>query len=1113
MYLKKTIFLLLLIAIGMASFAQVRSVSGVITDPSGDAMIGVSVKEKGVPANGAVSDADGHYTLSNLNENSILIFSYLGFETKEINVGNQSTINIALAESDQALDEVVVIGYQTVRRKDLTGAVASISNKEVTAAPVANVAQAIQGRLPGVNVMVQDGRPDADIAIRVRGGGSISQSNEPLVLINGVPGQISDVPAALVASIDVLKDASSTAIYGARGANGVILITTKNPQAGYVSVTYGGYASFNTPTGYFDVLSPYEYLAHKWGLLDTYYPSTHEVPFETLFGLGANKGNNTAGIDAYKNVPPYEMQKKVYNESFSHNHDLAISGGTDKTKMLFSVNYLDNEGMKLMSYFKRASVSAKLDQKISNSLSLDVDTRYTDTKAVGNESTTNGLGSRLSGSYRFRPIAVSDMKGDINMLGDGSISGEDKFSMYDVYSPVSIIESQEDMAMRQNLRATAGVNWEIIKGLTFRTELNMQREWRQNKNWRGKIPRDGNQEDYIIPNTTGQEIASVLYAGDVDYRKRDSWGLHWTNTLNYNVILAKIHNINVLAGHEVTDAGGTDMRIQADKFAENFTKENAFAMINQYGANLRVSSGVTTPNRILSFFGRGNYTLLDRYLFTLTFRADGSSNFSPEHQWGYFPAAAFAWRASEESFMQDLDWLDHLKLRLSYGEVGNDAIAASQWQQLWGAPSNTNQRMAMQNQWQSSYDLASSQMANLDLKWETTITRNIGLDYTLFKNRLWGTVDLYWNSTKDLLMLTDIPSITGFTTTFANVGKTSNRGVEFSISALIFKNKDWNITASGNINFNKNRIDELADGIQSAYGTGFFQSGIPSSDYILQEGKPLGIVMGYKTDGKGYYTTDDFDFDPTTGMYTLKPGIPDLASAFVAQHGGIVPAGQIAYPGMPKFKDVLEDGIITEKDYVEIGNMNPKHTGGFNVNATYKNVDLGLFFNWSYGNDIYNANKLASLYTNDKGGALYANKLAIVNGSYKYYDIDGSGNLVRLTTPQELNAANQNANLPSIFLKQGYVADIGIEDGSFLRLNTLTLGYTLPKQVVNKARISNLRIYGTIYNVFTITGYSGLDPEVNTQANMNNARYPTPGLDWGTYPRPRQFVLGLNVSF
>lgn len=1107
---KKFHWIIFLVAVQLlftfSTFAQQQMVSGKVTEAdTGEALPGVNIVIEGTTT-GTVTDVDGNFQLNVDNpQTDVLVFRFIGFSDQEIPVNGQTTINVEMQMSSIGIDEVVAIGYGTMRKRDVTGSVASVSGEQLAAIPVANVAQALQGQLPGVNITSQDGRPDANISIRVRGGGSISQSNEPLVLIDGIPGNIGDIPAEMVESIDVLKDASSTAIFGARGANGVILVTTKRGKEGEATVSYSGYAKFNTPTGYLDVMEPYDYLAYKWGLLDVYFGETYTTPFQQLFGIGAHTGSNSGGIDTYRNVTPYNLQKEVYNNSFSHNHDLTITGGTEKTRIIFTFNYMDEDGMKLNSYAKRATASFKLDQEIANNLDFSIDVRYTDRETMGNESVVSGYGSALSGSYRFRPIAMEDIKGDLSFMDDPSL-GEESFVMDDMFNPVAVIKDRENLILRQSLRGTAGINWNIVNGLNYNTELTLARDYMQNKIWRGPTPSSFNEENYLNGDGT------YRWAGDADYRKNDGWTMRWTNTLGYEVLLNEIHRINVLAGQEITNSGGTNMQIAGRKFPNNFSKENAFASISQYGSDLIISSGVSTPSRILSYFGRANYSLLDKYMFTATFRADGSSNFSPEHRWGYFPAASLAWRLSEESFLENALWLDDMKLRVSYGQVGNDAISADQWALFWTSESDPRWQYGLGNELQAAYDLASSQLANRDLKWETTTTRNIGLDYTLYNNRMWGTIDVYKNTTKDLLMLTDIPSITGFTTSYANIGQTSNKGVEISLNGVLLKNQDWNITGGVNINFNRGNIDELTEGLQSAYGTQFLQQGIPNSDYTLQVGKPVGIVMGYKTDGEGYYTPDDFNFDSATGMYSLKEGVPDLSAAFVAYRGGTVPGDQQAYPGLPKFVDAFEDGVIDDKDYVEIGNMNAKHTGGFNLNANYKSFDLGMYFNWSYGNDIYNANKLATLYNGNKGGGLYGNKLAIVNSSYTIYEIQ-NGNLVALTTPEQLNAANTDATLPSTYLQQGYVSDIGIEDGSYLRLNTLTLGYTLPQSLLSKGNTNNIRVYGAIYNVFTLSGYSGLDPEVNSNQNINNARYPTPGLDWGTYPRARQFVIGLNATF
>ena len=1110
---KKVTTALFLSMFGLIALAQNLTVTGNVRDAAGEPIIGANVKVEGTTV-GTITDFDGNYSIQAPADGKLQI-SFIGYVPQTLAINNQRTINVTLKEDAEQLDEVVVIGYQTVRRRDLTGSVASVNGKAIAAVPVTNVAQALQGKLPGVNVTSQDGRPDASISIRVRGGGSVSQSNDPLILVDGVVvSSLSDIPSEQVESIDVLKDASSTAIYGARGANGVILVTTKGAKEGKVTVSYSGYAKFNEPTKYMDALDPYDYLAYKWAVTATH-GDAYRIPFETLFGLGANAGKNTQGIEAYRNTPKYDMQKEVYNESFSHNHDLSISGGTDKTKIIFAANYMDEQGMKINSYSKRSNVSLKVSQKILDNLEFNVDARYVQVENMGSEGTTSGSGSLMSAAYRFRPIATSDILGDLSALESGNIEMFAKPYMWDSYSAAARLRDYEPLTTRQNIRGTGSINWGIIKGLNYRTELTLSRTWNETKTWEGARYKGG---DYIDLKT-----GEIFYAGDLDYKKANSWAMRWSNTLSYDIPLtADIHRLNVLAGHEISDSGGTFLRTQATHFPGNFTKENAFAMINQYDqdkGSSTISSGKTIPDRLLSFFGRANYSLLDRYLVTLTFRADGSSKFSPNNRWGYFPAAAVAWRVSEEAFMHGTkEWLDNLKLRVSYGQVGNDGINSNLWSQMWTSETDGRYQLTLNNQLQSAYDLASSQMANPDLKWETTITRDLGLDFGLFGGRLNGTIDVYWNTTKDLLMQTSNPAITGFTTTYANIGQTSNRGVELSLSGTIFRNKDWNISAGANINFNKGKVDKLAENVTGLYGTSWASSSTyPLQDYILVEGKPVGQVRGLIYDG--YYTTDDFTYN--NGMYTLKEGIADLTSTSMPTIHGVtggtdVPTGQKAYPGLPKFRDLsgadgTPDGYIDENDLTVIGDMTPVHTGGFNVTASYKNFDLGLYFNWSYGNDVYNVNKLASLYGYKESG-VYENKLDIVNNSYKIYNIV-NGDLVRLTTPEELNAANKNATLPLAYNENGIVSTLGIEDGSFLRLNTLTLGYTLPTKIMKKIGATNLRVYGSIYNVFTITGYDGLDPEVNANTEQNKQAYPTLGLDWGTYPRARSFVLGLNLTF
>jgi TonB-linked SusC/RagA family outer membrane protein len=1094
--MKIKLFLLVLMLWTCSLFAQEQKVSGTVTEKgTGSGLADVSVTVKGTNIGTRTNDK-GFFSFSVSRPGDIqLEISVVGYGKKQVTAKAGEPVTITLDKESSSLNEVVVIGYGTVKKKDLTGSVASVSGKVISDAPVPNIAQAMQGKLPGVNIVTQDGRPGADVAIRVRGGTSISQSNQPLILVDGVPGNINDIPADQVKSIDVLKDASATAIYGAQGANGVILITTKGATPGKTTISYNGYEKWNTPVKYLAALNPYDYLQYVWANTAAN-GAAYQTPFEKLYGLGANAGNNTGGIDSYRNLATHDPQRDIYNSSNSQNHDLTITGGTEKTRVFVSANYLDEQGMKLNSYLKRANLSFKVSHKLFDNVTFGLDTRFIDTRSLGDESTTNGSGSVLSNSYKFRPITTGNILGDLNALTTGNIELYGKNALWDMYTPAARAADYDPLTLDQTLRGQASLNWEVIKGLTAHTDLFFNRGWNQRKFWSGAT-----YNNYL------DDAGVKKYAGNVDYRKNDSWQMRWSNTLNYQFQLNEANRFTVLAGYEIYNSGGTNMSIQATRFPSNFDEKTAFAQINQFDSSgsSTISSSVATPVRINSYFTRVNYTLLDRFLFTFTFRADGSSKFSPVNRWGYFPAGAFAWKLSDESFLKDINWLDNLKLRASFGEVGNNGIDASKWSQLWASVTDQRFQYAINQRRQSAYDFASTTLANSNLKWETTITRDLGVDFSFFNNRLSGTIDAYHNTTKDLLMIATIPGITGFTQTTANIGQTSNRGVELSLNATVFENKDWNVSVGGNINWNKSNIDELAGNVNGLYTAAWSGTqSYPTQDYILQQGRPVGLVRGLSYDG--FYTTNDFDYN--NGVYTLKKGVPSGGTNIGVVHG--VP-NSAAYPGLPKFKDLDTNGIIDGKDIDVIGNMNPIHTGGFNVSASYKGFDLGMYFNWSYGNQIYNANKLASLYGPKEAG-VYENHLAILKDAYKVYDVQ-NGQLVKLTTPDQLNAANANAKLPLAYNEVGVTSTLGIEDGSFLRLNTLVLGYTLPRSIVSKAKLSRLRIYGSVYNVFTLTSYSGLDPEVNVDPNHNNSQYPTTGLDFGAYPRPRSYVVGVNLSF
>jgi TonB-linked SusC/RagA family outer membrane protein len=1103
----RTISLLIfLICSAAVTTAQTKTITGTVKDEVGEKVPGATVSGKGTQV-ATTTNTDGFFKIVLPESTTSIIITHSTMQTMEVDIAGKTEVEVNLKPSTTNLNEVVVIGYGTVKRKDLTGSVASVSGKQLAAVPVANAAQALQGKIPGVNVTAQDGRPDATVSIRIRGGGSISQSNEPLYIVDGFPvGNINDIPSSQIESIDVLKDASSAAIYGARGANGVIIVTTKNGKSGKLTISYDNYLQHNKATKYLATMGAYDYIAYNWAYAKSISDS-YATAWEKLWAIGPQAAtyNNTEGIDHYKNVGATNFSKEAYSSSFSHNHNLSISNGNNKTKHMLTMSYLDNDGMKVNSWFKRANAMFKLDQKLSNNLTFSFDTRLTDIRRMGNEGTTNGKGSILSSAYQFRPIATSDVLGELDDRKNTQIGLYDQV-LQDKYNPLELMKDYLPLNRERSLRSNAALSWTIIKGLTARSEFGYNMYWNKGKTWSGAI-----YNNYLDAD------GNKTFSGNATITTNEGWSLRWVNTLNYNVTgLGAAHNLNVIVGQEVNNSNSEGTSMYGNRYPVSFTPERAFGMMDQYQISTTVtnygySSTAGTPNRLTSYFGRANYSLLDKYLFTFTMRADGSSRFAPTNRWAYFPAAAIGWRVTDEEFMKDISWLNNLKLRASYGSVGNDGINSNLWTSQWSSSGLT--QFSINEVRQSAYNPTST-IANPDLKWETTITRDLGIDFSFLQNCIYGTIDVYKNSTRDLLMLTNIPPITGYSQSYVNVGSTSNKGIEFSLGGDIVRNNNFKLSASFNINFNKNRIDELSTGVSGLYKSqwGSTVTQPNTGDYVLQVGKPVGQVRGYTYDG--WYTPDDFTY--ANGKYTLNKSAdnPDIGSGIIGTVFGTTaskPAGQVAHPGVVKFKDRTGDGIVDENDVSIIGDMTPKHTGGMNINASFKNFDLALNWNWSYGNQIYNASYLAA-FTGSKEDGLYKNRLNYLSTSYKLYDIQ-NGQLVRITEPGALNTLNANATTFLPYQENPVVSSLGIQDGSFLRLNTVTLGYTLPAKLFHTIKLTRVRIYGAIYNALTLTSYPGLDPEVNTNTAQGGAFYPTVGLDWGAYPRARSFTAGINVEF
>ena len=1061
----------------VGAFAQ-KTITGTVKDASGEPLIGVTVQT--AKGGGAVTDIDGNFSIKDLKPGDKLTISYLGCKTQVITVGNQNTINVVLQSSDKTLDEVVVVGYGTMKRRDLTGAVASVSGDKLAANPVANIAEALQGQLPGVSVTSQDGRPGASMSIRVRGGGSITQSNDPLFIVDGVQvSRIDDIPADNIESIDVLKDAASTAIYGARGANGVILITTKSAKEGKASVKYNMYYTYKEKPKTYETESAYDYVLRNVSYA-TAYNEKDGANVAKYFGVGSANGNH---LEEYRSMGTHNYQDDLLGSSHAWNHDLSLSGGTEHTKYYATINYSNDKGSLKNTGFRRWNANIKLSQDITKTLKWNVDARYSEMQFKGAKF------EYATSSYNFRPIDTP--------LGvdDGSLLGLGDLHVSQSYNPVSIYDNYTTINTHYRLRATNSLTWTPIKGLTGKTELTLARNWREQQAW------DAGFEE-------GYSHAKQL--------KSNGYNVRWTNTISYQVQgLGEKHNLDLLAGNEVLAKSSRSTTFDGYAYPEGWDMETAFSnlgMTNQ-DKDLKISkdtyvSSKDIPSHTLSWFGRVNYSYLSRYLFTATFRTDGSSKFAPNHHWGYFPAAAAAWRISDEPWMKDTqDWLSNLKLRLSFGTSGNDNIDASLWQATWNSSSTS-----VDGETINTY-IPGKMMANPDLKWETTISRNIGLDFGFWNGKLRGTLDFYWNTTKNILMKVPVDSSTGFSYQFQNVGKTSNKGIELALNYEIVRTKDFNLNFGMTYNFNKNNIDELFDGVLADTHTNWGSTTrLPNYDYVIRKGNPVGLIQGFKS--QGFYGVDDFDVS-ADGVWTLKKGIPDNAGN-VGNYAGSknykLPEGQKAFPGMAKFEDVDGDGKITSNDVTIIGKTKPEHTGGFNFSGRYKNFDFNANFSYQIGGKIYNANVMHDMM-GGKDTWYGAAKLKEVSDCWKMYNVDGNGDIYAVTDPTELKALNANAKYALPYSEVGLVTSDFIEDASYLRLQNLSIGYTFPKTWMKPLGISNLRVYATVTNLFCITGYSGIDPDVNTNFDAGGDGFPTPNYDYQAYPKTRSWTFGLNLAF
>ena len=1063
------IFILLWVAVG--AMAQTATVTGTVTDDMGP-VIGATVTVQGTSI-GATTDLDGKFTLTGVSNvaKAVLIVRYVGMEeAKEPLKGRTSNINIHMKEAVGMLDDVVVIGYGTQKRGNLTGSIASVSGKILEKVQTTSAAEAIVGKLPGVQVTAVDGSPDAEIKILVRGGGSITQDNSPLIILDGFEvGSLNDVPPTDIESIEVLKDAASTAIYGARGANGVILVTTKRPVEGRVVISLNTYVQTKELSNKLDVMDPYEFV------LMQYENARQKSSNPTAFN---NKYGHAYEHYIYQGNAGKDWQDEVFGSNPVAKYvDLSVNGGTEKAKYKLSFIHQDQPSVMVGNGLKQNNMNASFNFKPFKFLTLEYRTRLLHKEVDG--SGTEGVS--LLTALRQKPTKGLDEY--MKLPEDDTYFDPDQLEEETLFDPKEESKRNYKKRINKSLNTMGAVTWDIMKGMTFRSEFGFENNSEEQRRFWGM-------ETSKARSNNNQPVA------EWSMKQGTKWQL--TNVWNYNFMLKDVHDIRLMLGQEIKHNQTTTKTYSTRFFPENITAEKVFDNLS-LGTPYENSSSAASPSRISSFFCRINYSYNDKYLATVTLRADGSSKFAKGNRWGFFPAGALAWRISNEDFLKDNQVVSNLKLRVSYGTSGNDRIDADLYQKLYGVSSSRPAGWGENSHYYYNF-YNSKYVYNHDVRWETTITRNIGFDFGFFKERISGTVDVYWNTVKDLLVPSDIPGYTGYTKLMTNVGQTSNRGIELQLNAWLVETKDFSLNATFNIVHNKNKIDKLASGEKEWILTsGWRNDVVNSDDYRAYVGGTSGLIYGYVNDG--FYTVADFEsFDSKSRTWKLKEGVVDSS-----------PLSDTPRPGNAKFKKLTpvdpnstNPYQLTEADRTVIGNTTPKFSGGFGLNATYKGFDMSMFFNFMYDFDVLNANKIMlTTWADNKEN----NFLMDIASDKRWRNFDDMGNEIRYS-PEVLAEFNKNATMWNpTSIGRPICMSYAVEDGSFLRLNSATLGYTLPSVWTKKVGLSKVRFYVSGNNLFTLTGYSGYDPEVNIATGL------TPNIDYDRYPRSRTYTFGAQLTF
>jgi len=980
---------------------QSRKIQGTITDEKGEPIIGASISVSGT-TQGTVSDIDGHFSLD-IPSDAVLQVSYIGYLSQTVNVNNQTLLNIVLREDTQALEEVVVIGYGTVKKSDITGSVASVKVGELREGVTTSVDQMLLGKSAGVNVVQSSGEPGGGFSINIRGASSVNAGNSPLYVIDGVPidngrpvttgsivgfsdnrsprNALSSINASDIESIEILKDASATAIYGSRGANGVILITTRGGRKDEkAQVSYQGYIGIQNPSKKLDLLNAADY---------------KRILNEIIDAGGDEEGNRVG--DIANGGKGTDWQDEITNKNaIVHDHQLSFAGGTEKTAYYVSLNYMNQEGLIRNTDFERYSARINLQSDVNSRLKIGLNATgsYMKDHFVANGFGVNESGGAMYSAYNFDPtLGVMDDEG--NYITSPLLT---------IDNPVAITEGMRSTSDSYRFLASAYGEYTLMEGLSAKLNLGTDFMNESRKSFVSSLTKVGKNNGGLAANQNSEK-SNYLIEG----------------TLNYNKTFG-IHSLNALAGVTYQRFVTSRLNNTASDFPNESLGADNLGVGNQ--ETFRISNSVT-GNRLASYIGRINYSLLDKYLFTATMRADGSSRFGANNRFGYFPSAALGWKMSNEDFLKDIDQLTSLKFRASWGKTGN--------QEIGDYPSVSTFEQAGYAIWDGRQVTGTqpAKMPNPDLKWETTEQFNIGFDFGLFNNRINGNIDYYRKKTTDMLLNLPVPQSTGYESILSNIGRIDNKGFELLVNTVNIDSKNFSWQSSISFSTMKNKVIDLGGIDEIIIGAGYTHV---TQVAIQKPGLPLNSYYGWEIDGI-WQIGDDF-------------------SHFTEDY----------QPGDLKYVDQNGDGVIDDKDRVVLGNSFPDFQWSFANTFVYKNFDLFIFFEGVQGVDMLNGNLIDNYFPinsrRNKIAELYLNRWTPENPTNEYPSFEN---------PLKFGRRVVNSKT--------------VQDASYIRLKTIRLSYTLPKKIL--PHLQGIQVYATAENLFTITDYIGLDPAVNPNNNAN----------------------------